>query len=302
MSSDVDYAHASDMKARGADEPLWPSRSGDPPATLFLQKIADASSNATIDASRVAVVVAHPDDETIGCGALLSRLANVTVVLVTDGAPRSGADALRAGYDTPAAYGKARALELRAALAVAGIDDRQIVELGVSDQQVCRSLAPIGRRLAALFESRGIATVLTHAFEGGHPDHDGVAFCVHAAATLLQRAPALIEMPFYHLGIDGMAAQSFCDGEDDVVVELSPSQDRIKAQMMSAHVSQAQTLQAFSSKVERYRAAKTYDFRSLPNAERIFYSTFDCGFALREWIPLANEALSALSLARTMRR
>lgn len=308
MSSDVGTAELFETKARGADtarsngaELLHSSR-GDAAATLFLQKIADASSSATIDASRVAVVVAHPDDETIGCGALLSRLANVTVVLVTDGAPRNGVDALHAGYETPAAYGSARAKELRAALAVAGIGERQIVELGVADQEVCRALSPIARRLASLFERRGTSIVLTHAFEAGHPDHDGVAFCVHAAAGLLaERAPALIEMPFYHLGIDGIATQSFCDGEDEVVVELPASQSAIKAQMMSAHASQAETMVLFGAAVERYRTAKAYDFRSLPNAERAFYSTFDCGFAAQEWAPLAKEALSALSLARIFR-
>lgn len=163
---------------------------------LSLRTISDLSLNS-IDASDVAVVVAHPDDETIGCGALLSRLENVTVILVTDGSPCLGADALRAGFETPLAYGQARSRELKKALAVAGVDETQIIELGVPDQKVCRSLASISQRLASLFESKGITTVLTHAFEGGHPDHDGVALCVHAAGSLLKdRAPTLIEMPY----------------------------------------------------------------------------------------------------------
>jgi LmbE family N-acetylglucosaminyl deacetylase len=36
---------------------------------------------------RVLVVVAHPDDETGGCGVLLQRLHQATVVFCTDGAP-----------------------------------------------------------------------------------------------------------------------------------------------------------------------------------------------------------------------
>jgi N-acetylglucosamine malate deacetylase 2 len=45
----------------------------------------------------VAVVVAHPDDETIGCGAILRRLPLVRLVHVTDGAPRDMIDAVRLG-------------------------------------------------------------------------------------------------------------------------------------------------------------------------------------------------------------
>ncbi len=263
---------------------------------LSLRTISDLSLNS-IDASDVAVVVAHPDDETIGCGALLSRLENVTVILVTDGSPCSGADALRAGFETPLAYGQARSRELKKALAVAGVDETQIIELGVPDQKVCRSLASISQRLASLFESKGITTVLTHAFEGGHPDHDGVALCVHAAGSLLKdRAPTLIEMPYYHLEADRMAAQTFCDGEDEIVVAASPHQRQIKMKMMAAHASQSETLRAFSAEVERYRRARPYDFRTLPNGGRIFYSRFDCGFHPHEWSPLACKALRAIEL------
>src|SRR4029077_3455583 len=63
------------------------------------------------------------------------------------------------------------------------------------DQQAAFRLAELARRLAALFAERGIAVVLTHACEGGHPDHDAVAFAVHGAARLfssgrLAAAPA----------------------------------------------------------------------------------------------------------------
>ena len=48
-------------------------------------------------ARHVVIVVAHPDDEVIGAGALLGHLRGVTILHVTDGSPRDPADALRAG-------------------------------------------------------------------------------------------------------------------------------------------------------------------------------------------------------------
>jgi hypothetical protein len=46
------------------------------------------------------LVVAHPDDEALGAGGLLHRLANISIVIVTDGAPKDGAAARIAGFDS----------------------------------------------------------------------------------------------------------------------------------------------------------------------------------------------------------
>jgi N-acetylglucosamine malate deacetylase 2 len=278
-------------------------RAGD--ADRLLRSLAETLSPAKIDAHEVAIVIAHPDDETIGCGASLSRLAGASIILVTDGAPRNGVDAVRAGFASSVEYGAARSRELRAALAAAGVEAGRIIALGVADQDVCASLASIARRLASIFESLDIRIVLTHAYEGGHPDHDGVAFCVAAAVRLLgARGPKIIEMPFYHLARDGvsLATQRFCDGEDHVVLELTSPDRRMKATMMTAHSTQAETLRAFGCEAERFRPAKAHDFRALPNGGRIFYSTFDCGFSAADWPAVARAALEQIGLERAPRK
>src|ERR671919_662030 len=92
----------------------------------FLTSLA-GPDRAAIAGRDTAVVVAHPDDETIGCGALLRRLSGVSVVLVTDGAPRNLADAHAYGFAAAEDYAAARSSELAAALEIAGVSSEQVV-------------------------------------------------------------------------------------------------------------------------------------------------------------------------------
>src|SRR5436190_1784004 len=83
----------------------------------------------------VVIVAAHPDDETISAGGLLPRLRNPVVVTVTDGAPRNGGDAERAGCLTRDDYARLRRDELLGALDVAGVGGDQIRALNIVDQE-----------------------------------------------------------------------------------------------------------------------------------------------------------------------
>ena len=60
-------------------------------------------------AEPVALVVAHPDDETIGLGSRLHLFDRLLLVHLTDGAPADMGDARRAGFATREAYAAARA-------------------------------------------------------------------------------------------------------------------------------------------------------------------------------------------------
>lgn len=266
----------------------------------FLASIADPE-RATIAAQDVAVVVAHPDDETIGCGALLRRLSGVSVVLVTDGAPRNLTDAKAYGFGAVEDYAAARSAELASALDIAGISSDQIVKIGVADQEAAFGLAELVRRLTNIFAAKGTALVLTHAYEGGHPDHDATAFAVNAAAHVLwrQKQPvAVIDMPFYRLGPHGMLTQSF-SGEPrrfQVTVPLTAKERALKRRMVAAHETQRRTLAPFSVDVERFRPAPAYDFSALPNGGRLLYEAHDWGMTGERWLRLAGAALRELEV------
>lgn len=253
---------------------------------------------------RVVLVVAHPDDETIGAGALLGRVSDMLVVHVTDGAPRSGPDAGDAGCASWRYYAALRRRELEAATGLAGLPADHLVGLGHADQGASLDMAGIARRIAGLIADHRPGLVLTHPYEGGHPDHDAVSFAVHAACALLRRergaCPPVAEMAFYHDGdTDGVASfQDFLPMPDVPVMtlRLESGERECKRRMLDAHRSQAGKLVPFRDDVERYRPAPAYDFARPPHAGRLNYERFDWGMTGRRWRALAAEASAALGL------
>jgi len=134
----------------------------------------------------VCAIVAHPDDEIAFAGLLLAdRGREVHLVHLTDGAPADPWFALRAGCETREAYATLRARELEAALEVMGLAAARRTSLGARDQEAALALVELTRALAWVLEDERPALVLTHAYEGGHPDHDAAAFASRAALALL---------------------------------------------------------------------------------------------------------------------
>lgn len=247
-----------------------------------------------VDASQILVVVAHPDDETLMLGAQLPRLSGIRILHVTDGAPRDGVDAKRHGFDCADSYGQARRRELEAAMTLAGVPLSALSQLLVADQEASSAMGWIALHLRDRMD--GTRLVFTHAFEGGHPDHDATALAVHMAAELIGaqsgEPPTIVDAPLYREGPDGWEFRSYGDEAAAKVwrFALSPAQIALKQALVAAFVTQHATLHNMPLDAELFRLTPTPDFARLPNGGRLLYERYDWGMTGERFLDLVRDA------------
>jgi len=258
------------------------------------------------DAPVIAIIAAHPDDEVAGAGSLLPSMKRGWLVHVTDGAPRDLFDAMANGIISREQYAVARNREARAALAVAGFPEERLVTMGLVDQEASLDMAGLARATCALLVRLKPVAVLTHPYEGGHPDHDATAFAVHAGIALLRRSsdrvgtqiPEILEMACYHGG-KGQAPVSGAFLEEDgepVERRLGPEALELKQRMIDCFTTQRRALGMFDIATERYRSAPRYDFSRPPHPGALLYERYPWGMEGDRFGHLAREALVALEL------
>ena len=223
------------------------------------------------------VVVAHPDDETIGAGCLMQRMQEVRVVYATDGAPRDAQ--FWPKYPDRGHYASVRKLEDCDALAYAEVDELDFLTDGdenpIPDQELFRHLDEAAASLKKVIERTSPRALLTLAYEGGHPDHDCCNFLVNQLAT--HSGIEAWEMPLYHRALGGQKSQEFWDTDgSESVLEPNYGEIRKKQQMLGAYTSQSDALRQFSSPLERFRplTAERYDYFHPPHPGQLNYEAW----------------------------
>ena len=215
------------------------------------------------------LVVAHPDDEVLGAGSRLPHLRKLHIVYATDGSPSDMSDARRSGFATSQDYAHARVREAEAARALLDVDPDRVFRLGLRDQDVAYEMTALSRSCAELIDEFQPAAVLTHAYEGGHPDHDAVALAVHLACRRRSDSgsvpPHLIEFAGYH-DPDGsacIATQEFLPAPGPrVSLCLNPDELARKRRALACFRTQQHVLRLFRADRKlsaRHRAAGSAD-------------------------------------------
>jgi len=199
-------------------------------------------------------------------------------------------DARRLGFATREDYAAARAGEVDAALAALGARPRRSAH-GVPDQDAALRIAAIADRL--MVELAGVGMVATHAYEGGHPDHDAVACAVRLAVDRLDPAPALVEFPSYHLrGGARIWAEFWPDpAHPERVRELTAADTARIDAALAAHASQAGVFEDWRPRVERWRAAPRHDFTAPPPPGACLYDRFGWTITSDRWRRAVIEAV-----------
>jgi N-acetylglucosamine malate deacetylase 2 len=216
---------------------------------------------------RTMLIMAHPDDETGGAGFLLQRLTDAMVVFCTDGAPNE--PWFWRGCESREAYAAIRRSEALEALSIAGVKGVSFLSnsrpTDFRDQQLHTVLSTAIEMLDRLVRWYVPDSIITTAYEGGHPDHDSCSFI--CAEVGRRNRVQVYEIPLYHRDDDGrICYQQFGDTTGaEFVIRPSEREVLAKEEMVKRYKSQSDLDLFTASTVEYYRLQKAYDFTRPPS-------------------------------------
>lgn len=241
--------------------------------------------------SNIVVIVAHPGDETLGCGRFLLRdPARVRILHIADGITRDEKVLRRSGAKSAADFVRIRHEELLAAMAVFGVTEEQIFSAGIAEREVLQNLPHAIDVILRLLRLERPQEVYTHPFEGGHPDFDAVCFAVHRAVDTLEEQgevrPAIQEFTGYH-SREGLfhGAEFLTTYPMAQIAILDEDERERKEKALRCFRSQYDLYVRFAIREERWRRAERYDFGSRPHEGPLYYEVSRSGFS---WTDFEN--------------
>ncbi len=169
-------------------------------------------------------------------------------------------------------------MELDRALDALGVRPRARLAYGLTDQETIFRLPELVERLGRDLAS--CDAVVTHAYEGGHPDHDTAAAAVQMAAAAVR-----FEFAGYHARAGALRTGQFHPSPfaPERIVETSDADRRARAAALACHASQAEPLARLAFAPERIRLAPAYDLRSPPPNGEALYDRWGLSLTSADW-------------------
>jgi LmbE family N-acetylglucosaminyl deacetylase len=197
------------------------------------------------------LLVAHSDDEVLGCSVAMRHLPQLRLVHATDG---SGGDQRVATQRLQEVMAATKELGLTPSMAPCGLPDGALIE----------HAGALASALAAWMPDT--ALLITHAFEGGHPDHDACALagqlaCLQEFARSGRRV-ARLEFAIYSGWGGAIRTNAFPRDATPAptVLTLSPEEKMRKHRALQAFASQRHVVERFPLDSEAIRPAPDHDF------------------------------------------
>lgn len=163
-------------------------------ASVALAKVACVDVDELLgDATRLVVVAPHPDDETLGTGALIAACAARGLPIQVLSLTRGEASHPESTAWTPSTLGVARLAEQREALRRLGASGALVEEAGLPDGAVAAAEGRAADFLAQRISPSDLVLVTWRS--DGHPDHEAAGRA--AAAACARQGARLIEYPVW---------------------------------------------------------------------------------------------------------
>jgi LmbE family N-acetylglucosaminyl deacetylase len=244
----------------------------------------------------VLIIAAHPDDEIIGAGDRLTKMNNIFFIHSTDGAPKNMKDSLIYGFENRRDYIRKRREEFFSALKHGNIQPEACFETGIPDQETSFNLQYLTKFLLKKINEINPDLILTHPYEGGHPDHDSTSFAVNSALKLLNKSSILIEFSSYFNKNGGMAVSDFINQNYSSQIRLTEPERIKKKLMLDCFKTQKNVLNYFHIEKEVFRKPPVYDYTLPPHSGTLYYELFDWGIKGEQWRKLAYDCLAVLDI------
>jgi len=207
---------------------------------------------------KIMVIVAHQDDETIGCGGTLHKWAslgsNVDITFVTDG--KTGIDQ-RDLFDSNSIKSVRMQEAAKASEILIGVNN--IYTMGEECQQVSYDSQQIFHKIISRIRKCKPSIILTHSPQDKHRDHIAISRLVIEAAWKANENIHSELGPMHR--VDDVWGIEILDLHDspDFVVELSDKDYRAKVDAMDVYLSQEQVVSGIGRSIEGLAMVRGYE-------------------------------------------